>query len=306
MVGRNVVDQLLQAGHEVTVSSRRENPRNVPEAVETVQWDTKSPFPHEGPFDAVISVTGASLIDKRWTPAYKEELRRSRIDVNHHLGNWIKEAQPPPSVFISASATGYYGRSPPTTVVEESPPGDDFLARLCVDWEKETMKAEGDATRTVVMRQGVVIDKEGDALKKMLPIFRMGLGGPVGSGQQPVSWISSHDLARMYVSALEDKRYSGPVNAVTPSEDTNKDLTKALGNVVNRPAVFPVPPIMLQALYGEASMVITDGQSVVPQAAKGFGFVWDHATLEVALRATLEGPSTDAGTRREQEITRSS
>ena len=311
MVGRRITDRLLASGHEVTVSSRSPEPEGLPGAVKTIQWDTKSPFPHEGTFDAVISVAGASLIGKRWSPAYKDELRRSRIETNRHLREWIQQVQPPPKAFISASAVGYYGRAPATAVVEESPPGDDFLAQLCVDWEREAMKAESDATRCVVMRQGVVIDKKGDALEKMLPIFKLGLGGPVGSGKQPVPWISSHDLARLYVAALEDERFSGPVNAVAPSDDTNRDLTKAMGRVLGRPTVFPVPPVMLQAMYGEAAMVITDGQSVVPQAAKKFGFTWDHATLDVALRSALEahegGEDEHGGgeTGRRETVTRS-
>jgi uncharacterized protein len=305
MIGRNLVDRLLGEGHEVTITSRSRDPKGLPEEVHKIQWDTKSPFAHDGPFDAVVSVVGASLIDKRWTPAYKEELRRSRIEVNRYLREWIQEAQPPPKVFVSSSAVGIYGRSPATTVVEESPPGDDFLARLCVDWERETMKAESDATRAVVMRQGVVIDRQGDAVKKMLPFFKMGLGGPVGSGRQPVPWISSHDLVRMFLAALEDDRFTGPVNAVSPADDTNRDLTKALGKVLNRPTVFPVPPIMLQALYGEAAMVMTEGQSVLPQAAKKAGFTWDHASLEVALRWALEEDAGESPSRRESEMTRS-
>lgn len=305
MVGRRMIPHLLGAGHQVTVSSRSANPKGLPDGVETVQWDTDSPFPHEGPFDAIVSVTGASLIDKRWTPEYKKELRRSRVTVNKHLVDWIDQAQPQPRVFVSSNAVGIYGRSPAGQVTEESPPGDDFLARLCVEWEKQTMAAHRDRTRAVSMRQGVVLDKEGDALEKMLPIFKLGLGGPVGNGKQPVPWVSSHDLARMFVTAIEDERYQGPVNAVAPAQNTNRDLTKALADAVNRPAVFPVPPFMLQLLYGEAAQVITDGQAVVPKRAKDLGFTWDHASLNVAVKAALEKEQQVPPRKREGEITRS-
>lgn len=305
MVGRRMIPHLLAAGHQVTVSSRSSDPKGLPPEVKSLQWDTKSPFPHEGPFDAVVSVTGASLIGKRWTPDYKAELRRSRVEVNEHLGAWIQTAQPPPKVFVSSNAVGIYGRSPEGQVTEDSPPGDDFLARLCVEWEQQTMAAETDATRVVSMRQGVVLDKKGDAVEKMLPIFKLGLGGPVGNGKQPVPWISSHDLARMFVAAIEDERFQGPVNAVAPAQNTNRDLTKAMADAVNRPAVFPVPPFMLQLLYGEAAQVIIDGQAAVPKRAKDLGFTWDHASLSVALKAALGKDGEPSPRKREGELTRS-
>lgn len=305
MLGRRIVRELLDHDHQVTVSSRSAHPSGLPAGVEAVQWDTKSAFPMRESVDAIINVGGATIIGERWTDAYKEEMHRSRVGVNRLLAAWCREMQPPPRVFVSSNAVGYYGIAPAGPVTEDSPPGDDFLARLCVAWEAAAMEAATDGTRVASMRQGVVLDRDSDVLKKMLPPFKLGVGGKVGSGRQPLSWISSHDAARLFRHAIEEDGYRGPVNAVAPGHETNADLTQALGRVLGRPTFLPVPPAVLRVMYGEAANVMTEGQDVVPQRAKALGFAWEHPGLEGALRYALEEQPPPSAGPREATVTRS-
>jgi uncharacterized protein (TIGR01777 family) len=193
----------------------------------------------------------------------------------------------PPAVLVSASAVGYYGSRGAAIVTEAEPAGDDFLARVCTRWEHEASRAEELGVRVVLLRTGVLLDSEGGALAKMLPPFRMGVGGPVAGGAQYVPWIHGDDLAGMQVRALDDAQWSGAFNASAPEPVTNRELSKALGRALGRPAVLPVPAAALRLLYGEMAEIVTEGQRAVPSHALERGFEFKHPQLDEALRTAL-------------------
>jgi uncharacterized protein (TIGR01777 family) len=187
-------------------------------------------------------------------------------------------------VLVSASAAGYYGDRGSEELDESSRPGDDFLASLCVDWEAA---ADAAAVRVVKVRTGVVLGREGGALKKMLPPFRAGLGGPIAGGRQYMPWISLEDIVGIYLAALSDDSWSGPVNGSAPSPATNAEFTRALGRKLKRPTVLPIPALALKALYGEMASTVTGSQRMVPRRALELGYDFRHATLDDALRSAL-------------------
>jgi hypothetical protein len=192
-----------------------------------------------------------------------------------------------PKVLISASAVGYYG---PTgeNLDEDAPPGDDFLARTCHEWEAATEPAARAGIRVVILRFGMVLAKEGGALARLLPAFRAGLGGRIGSGRQWMSWIALDDAIRCIDQAISDERFAGPINAVAPGNVTNRDFAKTLGRVLRRPTVFPLPGLFVKAAFGEmGESLLLGGAQVVPRRLESLGFAWQHPTLEGALRHVL-------------------
>jgi uncharacterized protein (TIGR01777 family) len=191
-------------------------------------------------------------------------------------------------VLLSASGVGYYGPRGDERVTEETPAGDDFLARVCIPWESEAAKAEALGVRVVRVRTGVVLDKGGGALERMLPFFRLGLGGPVAGGRQYLSWIHLDDLVGIYLAALDEPTWSGPVNATAPEPATNKEFSAALGRALHRPAFAPVPGFAVRALYGEMADTVVTGQRAVPQRALALGYRFRHPELDDALRSALE------------------
>jgi uncharacterized protein (TIGR01777 family) len=191
-------------------------------------------------------------------------------------------------VLLSGSAIGYYGPHDDEPIDEEAPPGDDFLARLCVAWEAQARAAERLGVRVVLVRTGVVLDAHGGALAKMLTPFRLGVGGPVAGGRQYVSWIGVEDWVGIVLAAISDERWSGPVNATAPEPVTNRELSKALGRALHRPAVLPVPELALRLLYGEMAEIVTKGARVLPAKALVLGYEFREPQLEPALRSALD------------------
>jgi uncharacterized protein (TIGR01777 family) len=194
-------------------------------------------------------------------------------------------------MLLSASAIGYYGPHGEEPLDEEAPPGEDFLARVCADWEAEAGEASELGLRVVLLRTGVLLDPAGGALAKMLPPFRLGLGGPVAGGRQYVSWIHREDLLGIALAALSDERWSGPVNATAPDPCTNRELSRALGRVLKRPALLPVPGFALRLLYGEMAAVVNTGARVVPAKPLVLGYRFQQPHLTGALRSLLAGSS---------------
>ena len=192
-------------------------------------------------------------------------------------------------MLVSASAVGYYGPHGDEPVTEATPPGDDFLAGICVIWEREAEAAEALGMRVVRVRTGVVLDRGGGALAKMLPFFRLGIGGPVAGGRQRLPWIHVDDLVGMYLAALDEAAWTGPVNATTPDPPTNKTFSRALGRALHRPAFAPVPGLAVRALYGEMADIVVTGQRAVPERALALGYRFGHPDLDEALRAALDG-----------------
>ena len=244
---------------------------------------TRGEPPDLSGMDGVVNLAGEPVA-QRWTVAAKERIRSSRVEGTKALAAAIPEADPRPGVLVSASAAGYYGDRGAEELDEAAPPGDDFLASLCVEWERA---ADGADVRVVKVRTGVVLDRAGGALKQMLPPFRAGVGGPIAGGRQYMPWISLEDIVGIYLAALSDDRWSGPVNASAPAPATNAEFSRALGRALKRPAVIRVPAFALKALYGEMASVVTGGQRMVPRRALELGYEFRHPELDGALRAAL-------------------
>ena len=231
-------------------------------------------------------------VAQRWTERAKQAIRASRVTGTRNLLAGLAAADRSglgqrPGTLISASAIGYYGARGEEPLDEDAPPGRDFLAETCVAWETEAQRAGELDMRVVRMRTGVVLDRAGGALKKMLLPFRLGVGGPVAGGQQYISWIHREDLVGLMMAALEDERWSGPVNATAPEPVTNRDFSHALGHALHRPSLLPVPGIALGLLYGEMAEIVTTGARVMPAKALVLGYRFRHARLKEALRSAL-------------------
>jgi uncharacterized protein (TIGR01777 family) len=236
--------------------------------------------------DAVVHLAGEPVA-QRWSDEARRRIRESRELGTRRLVQAIEKADPRPSALISASAVGYYGPHGDEPLAEDAPPGDDFLAQVCVAWEREAQAAEQLGLRVVRVRTGVVLDRTGGALGKMLLPFRLGVGGPVAGGRQYMPWIHLDDVVGIYLAALDDPAWSGPVNATAPEPVTNQDFSKALGRALHRPAVAPVPGLAIKALYGEMAEIVTEGQRALPRRTTELGYAFRHPDLDDALRAAL-------------------
>jgi len=233
--------------------------------------------------DGVVNLAGEPLVGKRWTAKRRAVLRSSRVDVTTALVAAMKAASPRPRVLVSGSAVGVYGDRGDEVLTETSPSRDDFLGRLCTDWEAAAEAASSFGVRVAVIRTGVALGR-GGALAQMLPPFTFGLGGPIGAGTQFFPWIHVRDLAALFAAALEDERYRGPINGVAPAEATSRVFATALGRALHRPAILPTPALALRALFGEAASVLLASQRVEPRAARRLGFAWEFPALDAALR----------------------
>ena len=240
--------------------------------------------------DAAINLAGEPLLGKRWTEKRRAVLRASRVDVTHQLVAAMEAASSRHRVLVSGSAVGFYGDRGDEVLNESSSPREDFLSRLCRDWEHAAEAASASAVRVVVVRTGVVLGRDGGALSQMLPPFKLGVGGPIGSGRQYFPWIHLRDLVRLFVAALEDDRYRGPVNGVAPQQTTSRTFAKALGRAVHRPAILPTPSLALRAIFGEAAVVLLASQRVDPAVARRLGFVWEFPSLDAALENIISKP----------------
>jgi uncharacterized protein (TIGR01777 family) len=254
-----------------------------------IGWDPLAGLPPAEAFDGVdvvFHLAGESVAEGRWTAAQKARIRDSRVIGTRNLVAGLARAEPRPRVLVSASAVGFYGDRGEEELTETSAPGDDFLAEVCVAWEREAVAAEQHGLRVVLARTGIVLGK-GGALAKMLTPFKLGAGGPLGNGRQWMPWIHVADLARMYVHAAETSSIQGPMNAVGPHPVRNSEFTKALGRALHRPAFMPAPYLGLRLVFGEFAKVLFASQRVIPQVAVDTGFRFDHPRIEEALRAIL-------------------
>ncbi|MCP3165061.1 TIGR01777 family oxidoreductase [Myxococcus qinghaiensis] len=289
-LGPGLVQGLLSQGHSLHVLTR-DVPRaleKLPPGVTGAPFDGRSPLAPEAlaGADAVIHLAGEPVA-QRWTKDAKQRIHGSRVVGTRMLVEAMKAAGTVRR-FVSTSAIGYYGGAREAEVLtEESPPGDDFLARVCVDWEAEAGNARGAGISTAVVRMGVVLHPDGGALHKMLPPFRMGAGGAVGSGRQYVSWIHREDAQALVRFALEDATVEGPVNATAPEPVTNAAFAHALGHALGRPSVMHIPAFMVKAAMGEMAKVVLEGQRVLPARAQAAGFTFRFPELEGALKHLL-------------------
>ena len=282
LIGRQVVDALRARGDEVTVLSRS--------APGTVHWEdpTAGPPPTEALAgrDGVVHLLGENVA-QRWTAGAKRAIRRSRELGTRHLVEGISHLAESerPSALVSMSAIGRYGARGDERVDEWEPAGDDFLAGVVEAWEAEAVKAEALGVRVAIPRTGVVLARGGGALEKMLPPFKLGVGGPVAGGRQYVPWVHMDDVVGALLFLLDHR--SGPYNVTAPEPVTNKELSKALGRALRRPAVLPVPSAALRLLYGEMSMIVTTGVRAVPKRLLELGYRFREADLDAALEASL-------------------
>jgi len=281
LIGTALVGHLKSEGHTIQRLVRR--PVVAPDEI---QWDPKTGYVDIEALrgvDAVIHLAGVGVGDKRWSKKYKAEILNSRLLGTTAIARAVSEVKP--QLFISASAIGWYGESGNRAVVESDRVGDDFLAAVCREWEAAADLAQ--CVRTVKIRTGLVLDPTGGALGKMLPLFRLGLGGKLGNGKQWWSWITLHDVIRA-ISFLLESKIEGPVNLTSPNPVTNQEFTSALARAMHRPALFPAPAIGLKIALGGFSSEILGSKKVMPQELSNAGFTWDYPHITNALTALIE------------------
>jgi uncharacterized protein len=290
LIGSRLVAALLARGDEVTVLSR--DPDRARAALSGVEADAWSPVQGPAPAaaltgrDAVVHLAGENIA-QRWTEESKRRIHESRELGTRNLVAGLAAADERPRALVSASGIDYYGPRGDEPVTEDASPGDDYLARMCIAWEREAQAAGELGVRVVNLRTAIVLDKDGGALAKMLPFFRLGVGGPVAGGRQYMPWIAVDDVIGLYLAALDDDRWSGPFNAGTPDPPTNSEFSRVLGRVLRRPAFAPVPGLAVRVLYGEMAQLVIDGQRIVPRRALEHGYVFRQTDLEAALRDAL-------------------
>jgi uncharacterized protein (TIGR01777 family) len=295
-VGSRLIDRLLARGDQPIVLTRR------PEAARS-RWGDRCGVAAGDPTqvgdwtgtlkecDAVVHLAGENLMAHRWSAAFKERLRTSRIlgtaNVAKALSANPRRGDGSPRVLVSASAIGFYGPHGDEDLDETAPPGGDFLAQMCIDWEQATQPAIDAGVRVAKIRTGIVLDAAGGPLRKMLLPFRLFVGGPIGSGRQYMSWIHHADETGIILAALDHPQAQGPINATAPEPLTNREFSRVLGRVLHRPSFMPTPAIMIRMAIGQAAVVVTTGQRVRPRRALELGYVFQFPQLEGALRDLL-------------------
>ncbi len=287
MVGSALRESLVQRGNRVVQLVRRE-----PSGADEIGWDPGATAPAEPGalegFDAAIHLSGANLAARRWTAAYRHELVASRVDSTHALATTLGDLREKPQTLLVASAVGFYGDRGDNLVDESSRSGSGFLAEMCRLWEDAAAPAKAAGIRVVHLRFGVALAAHDGALAKMLPLFRVGLGGKLGSGKQWMSWIALDDLVAAALFVLDSSEIAGAVNLTAPQPVTNAEFTRVLGRVLHRPAVLPAPRVALRVVLGpmadEALMLST---RVVPAKLVAAGFRFEYPEIEAALRAVI-------------------
>ncbi len=288
-VGRHLCAMLLERKHAVVALSR--DVSKAPMGTDGKAWDGRDAEALKKAVagcEAIVNLAGENIFAKKWNAQFKQVIRSSRIECTKACVEACKDG---PKILVNASATGYYGPRGPEPIDEEGH-GDqwNFLSSVCLEWEAEAKKAEASGTRVVMVRIGVVLGRDGGALEKMLPPFRAGLGGPIGKGDQFLSWVHIDDVCGIMVRAIEDAGWKGAYNATAPGACSNREFSKALGRVLRRPAILPAPPFMLKVMLGEVADLLTRGQNVAPRKTLAGGYRFLYAELEPALRNLLGLP----------------
>jgi len=293
-IGSALCARLARQGHSLvllirSISAAAESPK-----MTTILWQPEQPGAWEPILgeavdgaDGIINLAGEPIAGKRWSEAQKRKLRSSRIETTRAVVTAIGRAKKKPTVFLNASAVGYYGPRRDEGVTEESGPGNDFLSRLCAEWEDEAKKAENHGVRLIRLRTGIVLGKGGGALSKMVPPFKLFIGGPLGSGRQWMPWIHLEDGVGLIEFLLENANARGPVNATAPNPVTMKEFCRILSGVLHRPCWTPVPTFALRLLLGEMADMLIAGQRAVPAAAQKLGYRFRYPMLREALESLL-------------------
>ena len=292
LIGSEVARDLGEAGHEVVILTR--NPAKagpLPANTRAVQWDGRTAEGWGSLLDgdtAIVHLAGESIAEGRWTSEKKRRIRDSRVESGKAVLEAIRRAKDRPRVLLQGSAVGYYGPCGDEVVTEHHPPGGDFLARTCLEWEASTAEAETLGVRRALLRTGVVLSPRGGALPKMALPFRLGAGGPLGNGRQWFPWIHIADEAGAIRFLLEREDASGPFNLAAPDPLRNRDFTRELGRVLRRPSLFPAPGFALRTVLGEMADMLLNGQRAVPQRLAEAGYVFRHPEAGPALRNLLD------------------
>ncbi len=298
-IGKELVPALLKEGHQLCIVSRKDiNNLKINIAIDKFKflkinlsikqnWSNENLISNLKDSDGIINLMGEPIADKKWTSSQKEEIEKSRINSTKFLMETLKKYRINPTVIINGSAIGFYGTSLTKEFDENSECGNDFLANLCKKWEKVAIEKPF-FSRLVIFRIGIVLEAEGGALGKMLPIFKIGLGGPIGDGKQWMSWIHRSDLCGLIINALVDKKFSGVFNAVAPEPVLMKDFSKILGKCLKRPNLLPVPGTVLKLLLGDGAKLVLEGQKVLSIKLQEKIYKFKYPLLEKAIYASTK------------------
>ena len=298
-IGKELLPALVKEDHDLCIVSRKNiNNLNINIPLDKFKflkidlskknnWSNKNLLSHLKDSDGIINLIGEPIAEKKWTESQKEKIEKSRIDSTKFLMEALKKYRINPKVIINGSAIGFYGTSFTKEFNENSNNGNDFLANLCKKWEK-VANEKPLFSRLVIFRIGIVLEAEGGALGKMLPIFKIGLGGPIGDGMQWMSWIHRSDLCGLIINALVDKQFSGVFNAVAPEPVLMKDFSKTLGRCLNRPDLLPVPGTILKLLLGDGAKIVLEGQKVLSIKLKEKMYKFKYPLLEKAIYASTK------------------
>tara|TARA_B100000902_G_scaffold79770_1_gene84465 strand:+ start:794 stop:1726 length:933 start_codon:yes stop_codon:yes gene_type:complete len=298
-VGKELVPALLKEGHELCIISRKNINNlkiNIPvdkfkflkiDLSKKQNWNNDNLLSNLKDSDGIINLMGEPIADKKWTDSQKEEIEKSRINSTKFLMETLKKFRINPKVIINGSAIGFYGTSLTEEFNENSNSGNDFLANLCKKWE-ENANGKPFFSRLVIFRIGIVLEAEGGALGKMLPVYKIGLGGPIGDGKQWMSWIHRSDLCGLILKALVDKKFSGVINAVAPEPVLMKDFSRTLGRCLNRPDLLPVPGSILKLLLGDGAKLVLEGQKVISIKLQEKIYNFKYPLLEKAIYASTK------------------
>lgn len=287
-IGQSLVTALKQAGWRIFILTRNAEKYAAKNADSINYISSLNEIAHE-PIDAIINLAGETIA-QRWTKFAKQKIVNSRIETTRLLVDYISAASHKPSVFISGSAVGYYGTSDNHVFNESTTPSDggDFAKHVCIQWEKEALKATSCGVRTVVLRMGAVLEKSGGMLQKLLPSFRLGMGCTMGSGGQWLSWIDRDDLIRLILFIISEPKSEGAINATAPEAITNREFCQRLAKILNRPCLFTIPTFVLKSAFGDmAEEIMLQGQNVMPSKAINYGFEFLYPTLEQSLHKIL-------------------
>ncbi|MGU3414063.1 TIGR01777 family oxidoreductase [Enterobacteriaceae bacterium C34A] len=286
LIGRHLIPRLLELGHSVVVVTRSPDKARQHLDARVELWKGLNDRSNLDGIDAVINLAGEPIADKRWTEEQKQRLCNSRWHITQKLVDLFAASSQPPSVLISGSAAGYYGDLGEVVVTEEEPPHNEFTHKLCARWEQIACGAQSDTTRVCLLRTGVVLAPKGGILGKMVPPFKLGLGGPMGNGRQYLAWIHIDDMVNGILWLL-DNDLRGPFNLVSPYPVRNEQFAHALGHALHRPAVLRAPAMAVKLLMGESSVLVLGGQRALPKRLEDSGFTFRWYDLEEALADVL-------------------
>ncbi|MDX1500956.1 MAG: TIGR01777 family oxidoreductase [Thermoanaerobaculia bacterium] len=291
MIGRRLAERLAARGDAPVVLSRRPaRVRGLPRGVAVEEWDAADPgrlAELAGGADALVHLAGEGIASGRWTAERKRRIRESRVRSTEAVAEALRRAGGRPPVLLQGSAVGYYGPKDDEVVTEETPPGDDFLAEVCQEWEAAGAPAEEAGVRRVLLRTGIVLSTEGGALPPMVRPFKLFAGGPVGSGRQWMPWIHLDDEVGAIDFLMRHPSASGPFNLTAPNPLTNRELSRAIGRALGRPSLLPAPAFAMRLLFGEMATLLLDGQRAVPRRLEELGYDFRYADADAALADLL-------------------